>query len=137
MQNCTYCQQAFTNGQYVAKYRCGHAACTDCFDTAIHRGWHRCTICRRSGTTRPARAIIEPVPDEDLAVFIQPENGVAVAAAASGETITISSDDFIPRHVVVKNLTKHPQDKIEAFDSAIGDLITQLLTNCDPTGSLT
>ncbi|MFM7981843.1 MAG: hypothetical protein ACKPKO_21245, partial [Candidatus Fonsibacter sp.] len=80
---CPYCQQEFTNVQNVAKYRCGHVACLNCFDHAVHRGWHRCTYCRRSGTARTTRAMVEPVPDEDLGVFIKPENGAAAVAAAT------------------------------------------------------
>ena len=56
--NCPFRQCDFTNGQFIAKYRCGHAVCTNCYKTAIHRGWHRCTFCRGSGTTRRTRAII-------------------------------------------------------------------------------
>ena len=73
----------------------------------------------------------------DLSVFIRPQNGAAVAAAAepengvaaaaAAETITISSDDFIPRRVVVENLIKHHQDKIEEFDNAIDRMIDQRL----------
>ena len=97
---CPYCQEESTSGQTVAKYRCGHAACINCFHNAVHCGWHRCTVCRRSGTARTTRAIVEPVPDEDLGVFIQTEN----AAAAAAEPTNTSSDDFLPRNIVVKNL---------------------------------
>ncbi|MFM7980527.1 MAG: hypothetical protein ACKPKO_14540, partial [Candidatus Fonsibacter sp.] len=119
---CPHCQQEFTNGQNVAKYRCGHVARLDCFDYAVHRGRLRCTYCRRSGTARTDCAIINPVPDEDIGVSIQPENGVAAAAAAAS-----SSDDFIPRHVVIKTLSEQHQDNIEGFDNEIGRLIDRLL----------
>jgi hypothetical protein len=62
-RNCPIWQHNFTHGQYIAKYRCGHAVCTDCFDILIHRGWNSC---RKSSTTRRAR-----VNDEDLGVFIR------------------------------------------------------------------
>ena len=122
---CPYCQEEFTSGQKVAKHRCGHAACINCFDNAVHRGWHRCTFCRRSGTARTTRAIVEPVGDGDLGVFIQSEN----AAAAAAEPTNTSSDDFLPRHIVVKNLIKHHRVEMEKFDNAIGSLIDQLLIN--------
>ncbi|MFM7980099.1 MAG: hypothetical protein ACKPKO_12360, partial [Candidatus Fonsibacter sp.] len=79
-----------------------------------------------NGTARTACVVIEPVPDEDSSVFIQPENGVAVAAAAAS-----SSDEFIPRHVVIKILIKQHQDNIEKFDNEIGSLIDRLLMRRD------
>jgi hypothetical protein len=86
--NCPYCQQDFTNGQLVAKHRCGHAVCTDCFDNTIHHGWNSCTLCRKGSTTRRARVNngdgaelppLESIPDEDLAVFIRPEQAAVPA----------------------------------------------------------
>ncbi|MFM7983944.1 MAG: hypothetical protein ACKPKO_31930 [Candidatus Fonsibacter sp.] len=71
-----------------------------------------------SGAAHTTRAIISPVSDEDIGVFIQPENGVAAVAATES-----SSNDIIPRHVVVKNLIKHRRAKIREFDNAIGELI--------------
>ncbi|MFM7978906.1 MAG: hypothetical protein ACKPKO_06280, partial [Candidatus Fonsibacter sp.] len=71
------------------------------------------------------------MPDEDLSVFIQPQN-TAAAAPAAAETSS-SSHNFIPRHVVVKNLIKHHQDRIEAFDKAIWGV---LLINCSLTATI-
>ena len=48
---CPFCQHKFAVGQSIQKYRCGHAACTDCYDDAMRRGWLSCTICRKSSTT--------------------------------------------------------------------------------------
>ena len=103
--NCPFCQHDFTNGQFVAKYRCGHAVCTDCYDNAIHHGWFRCTLCRRSATTRYARVIVIPRnnggnnnaddTDGDVTVFICPGNTSTTEPVAS-------SDDFVPQHVVVE-----------------------------------
>jgi hypothetical protein len=77
-------------------------------------------MCRKSSTGYAIT--FDPVPDEDLSVFIQPES--AAAAAAAEPTITISSDgDFLPRGIVVKNLIKHHRAQIEKFDNAIGSLI--------------
>jgi uncharacterized membrane protein YkoI len=75
------------------------------------------------------RAItIDPVPDEDLSVFIQPES--VAAAAAAEPTVTISSaGDFLPRSIVVKNLIQHHRAQIEKFDSAIDQLLDQLIIN--------
>ena len=132
--NCPFCQHDFTNGQFVAKYRCGHAVCTDCYDNAIHRGWNRCTLCRRSGTTRRTRAIVIPNNNnngddnngdvgEDLAVFLRPEN-------VATEPVT-SSDDVVPRHVVVEHYIEHHRAKMEEHSEAIMDLIAQLSIHRD------
>ena len=132
--NCPFCQHDFTNGQFVAKYRCGHAVCTDCYDNAIHHGWFRCTLCRRSGTTRYSRVIVIPGNnnggnndgddnDGDVTVFIHPGNTTTTEPVAS------SSDDFVPRHIVVKNLIKHHRAEMDKFDNAIDQLIDQLLIN--------
>ena len=69
--------------------------------------------------------MIEPVPDGDLGVFTQSENAAAVAA----EPTNTSSDDFLPRHIVVKNLIKHHRVEMEKFNNAIDQLIDQLLIN--------
>ena len=130
-----YCQQEFTNGQYVAKYRCGHAVCTDCYDNAIHHGWFRCTLCRRSATTRYSRVIIIPKNNgddnngddnngDDLQVFIRPGSTTVTEPVAS-------SDDVIPRHVVVENLIQHHRAKMDEHSEAIMELITQLSIHRD------
>ena len=62
---CPYCQQDFANGQFVAKYRRGHAACLDCFDNAVQprmASLHilpqepHCTYCTRA-RARPRRGL--------------------------------------------------------------------------------
>ena len=64
---------------------------------------------------------LEPIPDEDLSVFIRPENAAKPVAS--------SSDDFLPRHVVVAHSIKHHRAKMEEHSAAIMDLITQLSTH--------
>ncbi|MFM7985291.1 MAG: RING finger domain-containing protein [Candidatus Fonsibacter sp.] len=57
---CPICQEDFNHGQQVAKYRCGHAVCDDCFKNIAIQGWTRCTLCRKSGIARTTRAITDP-----------------------------------------------------------------------------
>ena len=115
-------------GSFVAKHRCGHAVCADCYDNAIHRGWNRCTLCRKSGTTRRVRVDVIPNNDngdgdseEDLSVFIRPEN-----AAVAAEPVASSSEDFVPRHAVVEHSIKRHRAKMEGHNEAIMGRITQL-----------
>ncbi|MFM7985707.1 MAG: RING finger domain-containing protein, partial [Candidatus Fonsibacter sp.] len=104
---CPICQEPFKNGQRLKKYRCGHVVCIECFNHTTNQGWTRCTVCRKSGTTRMVSAIIEQDLDVDLSVFVQPESSVAAAAAAATES---SSSDFLPRHVINKMLIKRHQE---------------------------
>ena len=115
-------------GSFVAKHRCGHAVCADCYDNAIHRGWNRCTLCRKSGTTRRVRVIVIPNnnngdgdSDEDLSVFIRLEN-----AAVAAEPVASNSDDFVPRHAVVEHSIKRHPAKMKEHSEAFMGLITQL-----------
>ena len=70
--DCPFCQHKFTVGQPIQTYRCGHAACTNCFDDAMRRGWLSCTICRKSSTTRVAVAQNNDANSDDIGVFIRP-----------------------------------------------------------------
>jgi hypothetical protein len=70
--NCPICQEDFTVGQESVQYRCGHVTCISCYDTLIHSGWNRCTICRRGATrTRRVRIAAQPSDDMDLSVFMR------------------------------------------------------------------
>ncbi|MFM7980627.1 MAG: RING finger domain-containing protein, partial [Candidatus Fonsibacter sp.] len=120
---CPICQEPFKSGQKLKKYRCGHAVCIECFKQSKDEGWTRCTVCRRSRTTQTIRTNVEPTYDVDLSVFVQTESS-ASAAAAAAEINT--SDDFIPRLLVVENQIKHHRDSIEEFDNAIDSLLDQL-----------
>ena len=49
---CPICQSELVVGQYIAKYRCGHLVCNDCYDGLVDNDFHSCTLCSRSTTAR-------------------------------------------------------------------------------------
>ena len=90
---CPYCQTEFEREQMIAKFRCGHTACTDCYEAAVRNNWTRCTVCRRSARARAVHVADDP--DVDLSAFIQPPAAAAAAAAdPATEEISSSPDSF-------------------------------------------